>query len=163
MIRFAKKIRMRQLLVVAILILAVSCLNKTDKEKSSNLTASSETIPTAPATVVVDESNLTSIQWLDSSKSMGKVTEGGTLKINYRFKNSGSKPLVIEKVEPGCGCTVADYPKQPIAPGQEGEITAEFDTKGRVGVQKKNITVYANTREHNYILYFDVTVDKAKS
>jgi len=161
MIRFAKKTRMRQLLVVAILILAVSCLNKTDKEKSPNLTASTEKGPTTP--IVVDESKLTTIQWLDSSKSMGTVTEGGTLKINYRFKNSGSKPLVIEKVQPGCGCTVADYPKEPIAPGQEGEIRAEFDTKGREGVQKKNITVFANTRENTYTLYFDVTINKAKS
>jgi hypothetical protein len=78
MIRFAKKTRMRQLLVVAILILAVSCLNKTDKEKSPNLTASTEKGPTTPT--VVDESKLTTIQWLDSSKSMGTVTEGGTLK-----------------------------------------------------------------------------------
>jgi hypothetical protein len=159
MIRFARKTRMRQLLVVAIFTLAISCLNKTDKEKSPHLNASNQSA--APA--VVDESKLTSIQWLDSSKSMGAVTEGGTLKINYRFKNIGSKPLVIERVQPGCGCTVADYPKQPIAPGQEGEITAEFDTKGREGVQKKNITVYANTRENTYTLYFDVTVNKAKS
>jgi hypothetical protein len=70
---------------------------------------------------------------------------------------------VIEKVQPGCGCTVADYPKEPIAPGQEGEIRAEFDTKGREGVQKKNITVFANTRENTYTLYFDVTINKAKS
>jgi len=163
MIKFAKKTRMRQLLVMAIFTLAVSCLNKTDKEKSSDLTASNVPMAPAPASAKVDESKLTSIQWLDSSKSMGTVTEGGTLKINYRFKNSGSKPLVIENVQPGCGCTVADYPKEPIAPGQEGEITAEFDTKGRVGVQKKNITVHANTRENTYILYFDVTVNKAKS
>jgi len=164
MIRFAKKTRMKQLLVVAICTLALSCLNKTDKEKSSNLIASNDKV--APATApaeVVDESKLTSIQWIDSSKSMGTVTEGGTLKINYRFRNSGSKPLVIEKVQPSCGCTVADYPKQPIAPGQEGEISAEFDTKGKEGMQKKNITVYANTRVNIYTLYFDVTVNKAKS
>ena len=154
---------MRQLLVVAIFTLAVSCLNKTDKEKSSDLTASNVPVAPAPSPAVVDESKLTSIQWLDSSKSMGAVTEGGTLKINYRFKNSGTKPLVIENVQPSCGCTVADYPKEPIAPGQEGEITAEFDTKGKEGVQKKNITVHANTRKNTYILYFDVTVNKAKS
>jgi len=163
MIKFAKNIRMRQLLVVTIFTLAVSCLNKTDKEKSSELTASNVPVAPTPSTAVVDESKLTSIQWLDSSKSMGTVTEGGTIKINYRFKNSGTKPLVIESVKPACGCTVADYPKEPIAPGQEGEITAEFDTKGREGVQKKNITVVANTRENTYTLYFDLTVNKAKS
>lgn len=163
MIRFAKNIRMRQLMIVALITLSVSCLNKTDKEKSDNVTSSATPVSSPASAVIADESKFTSIQWLDSSKSMGTVTEGGLLKINYRFKNSGEKPLVIEKVQPGCGCTVADYPKEPIAPGQEGEITAEFDTKGREGVQKKNITVFANTREQSYILYFDVTVNKAKS
>ena len=163
MIRFAKKSRMKQLLVAALFTLTVSCLNKTDKEKTGHLSASNSSVEPATPPAVVDESKLTSIQWLDSSKSMGTVTEGGILKINYRFKNSGTKPLVIERVQPGCGCTVADYPKEPIAPGQEGEIRAEFNTQGREGVQKKNITVYANTRENNYTLYFDVTVNKAKS
>ena len=161
MIRFAKIFRMKQLIVAAMVLSLMSCLNKTDKEKSGVLATSPVAPPTTPP--IVDEATLTSIQWIDSSKSMGTVTEGGVLKINYRFRNSGAKPLVIQNVQPGCGCTVADYPKQPIAPGQEGEITAEFDTKGREGVQKKNITVTANTREHSYILYFDVTVNKAKT
>ena len=161
MIRFAKILRMKQLIVAAVVLSLMSCLNKTDKEKSAALATTPVAPPTTPA--MVDEATLTSIQWIDSSKSMGTVTEGGVLKINYRFKNIGAKPLVIQKVQPGCGCTVADYPKQPIAPGQEGEITAEFDTKGREGVQKKNITVQANTREQSYILYFDVTVNKAKT
>jgi len=161
MIRFAKIFRMKQLIVAAMVLSLISCLNKTDKEKSATLATTPVAPPTTPA--MVDEATLTSIQWIDSSKSMGTVTEGGVLKINYRFKNIGAKPLVIQKVQPGCGCTVADYPKQPIAPGEEGEITAEFDTKGREGVQKKNITVQANTREQSYILYFDVTVNKAKT
>lgn len=145
-------------LAISSLLVLSSCLNTTDKEKG--LPATAGTIPT-----VVDSSKFTSIQWIDSSKSLGSIEEGQVLKISYRFKNSGTKPLIIEKVQPGCGCTVADYPKEPIAPGQEAEIKAEFDShgKGNNELTKKNITVYANTAIHGYTLWFDVTVKKPQS
>lgn len=88
---------------------------------------------------------LTSIQWLDSAKNLGKINEGQQLQITFRFKNSGDKPLVIQSVRPACGCTVADFPREPIAPGKEGQITGAFDSKGREGLQHKDIYISANT------------------
>lgn len=101
---------------------------------------------------------LTTIQWLDSARNFGKITEGQKLSVSFRFKNSGDKPLVIQSVHPACGCTVADYPKEPIAPGQEGEITGEFNSDGRPGQNHKEITVYTNTAVHTHNLVFDVDV-----
>ena len=100
----------------------------------------------------------TNIQWIDSVRNFGKITEGQHLAVSFKFKNTGDKPLVIESVHPACGCTVADYPKQPIAPGQEGEITGEFNSEGREGQNHKEITVYTNTPAHTHSLIFDVEV-----
>jgi len=143
---------------ISSLLVFSSCLNTTDKEKGLPATAGTTAI-------VADSTKFTSIEWIDSSKSLGSIEEGQVLKINYRFKNTGTKPLIIEKVQPGCGCTVADYPIEPIAPGQEAEIKAEFDShgKGNNELTKKNITVYANTATHGYTLWFDVTVKKPQS
>lgn len=116
------------------------------------------------AAAMGDSTSFTSIQWIDSARDMGKISEGQKLQISFRFKNTGDRPLVIESVRPGCGCTVADYPKEPIAPGDEGEITGSFDSKGREGMQHKEIMVTANTKgsqEHH--VYFNVEVVKAKS
>lgn len=99
-----------------------------------------------------------SIQWLDSARDFGKITQGQKLAVSFKFKNTGSKPLVIESVKPQCGCTVADYPREPIAPGQEGEITGEFNSEGREGANHKEITVNTNTAAHTYTLVFDVNV-----
>ena len=63
-----------------------------------------------------DSANFTTIQWLDTVKNMGTIDEGQKLEVSFRFRNSGDKPLVIERVTPTCGCTVADPPKEPIAP-----------------------------------------------
>jgi hypothetical protein len=101
---------------------------------------------------------LTTVQWIDSVRDFGKIIEGQKLAISFRFKNTGDKPLVIESVQPACGCTVADYPKQPLKPGEEGEITGEFNSEGREGQQHKEITVTANTPSHTQNLVFEVTV-----
>ena len=102
-----------------------------------------EQAPAAAQTGVVtnttDTVSLTSIQWIDSIKNLGRINEGQKLEVSFRFKNTGDKPLIIQSVRPGCGCTVADYPKEPIAPGAEGEITGSFDSKGRENMQRKEI------------------------
>lgn len=108
-----------------------------------------------------DTTKYTTIQWLDSSKEYGKINEGQKLEVSFRFKNTGDKPLVIESVRPSCGCTVADPPKEPIAPGEEGEIKGSFDSNGKNGQQHKTIYVYANTKgKQNHELTFAVDVQK---
>ena len=101
---------------------------------------------------------LTTVQWIDSVRDFGKIIEGQKLAISFRFKNTGDKPLVIESVQPACGCTVADYPRQPLKPGEEGEITGEFNSEGREGQQHKEITVTTNTQAHTQQLIFEVSV-----
>ena len=101
---------------------------------------------------------ITTIQWLDSAQNYGKINEGQKLAISFRFRNSGNKPLIIESVQPTCGCTVADYPKEPIAPGAEGEITGSFDSNGREGLQRKHITVRTNTDPAQQDVTFEVNV-----
>ncbi|HKH63178.1 MAG TPA: DUF1573 domain-containing protein [Flavitalea sp.] len=115
----------------------------------------------ASSTAGSDSSNLTTIQWIDSIKNLGRITEGQKVQVSFRFKNTGNKPLIIQSVRPGCGCTVADYPKEPIAPGGEGEITGSFDSHGRENLQRKEIAVIANTKgSPHHTLFFEVDVFK---
>lgn len=116
-----------------------------------------------PGSASVQGGNTTTVQWLDSSKNFGKITEGQKLSVSFRFKNTGSSPLVIASVQPSCGCTVADYPREPIPPGGEGEITGEFDSNGREGLQHKEITVRSNTPGGQQQLLFEVNVVKSSS
>ncbi len=113
------------------------------------------------ANAAVRPAKTTMIQWLDSARNYGKINQGQKLAISFRFKNAGNNPLVIESVRPGCGCTVASFPKEPIAPGAENEITGEFDSHGRTGLQHKVINVKANTPgTGDQQVYFDVDVVK---
>ena len=106
-----------------------------------------------------DSASFTTIQWLDSTElNLGKVNEGQILEVAYHFKNTGTRNLVIENVQAGCGCTVAEKPEKPFAPGEEGVIRAKFDSKDRVGPNHKNIMVRANTAQRDYTLLFTVDV-----
>jgi hypothetical protein len=106
----------------------------------------------------VNAGQLTTIQWIDSVRDYGKINEGQKLAVSFRFKNSGNKPLIIESVKPACGCTIADFPKEPVQPGNEGEITGEFDSDGREGQQHKEMTVKSNTPGGTQNIIFEVNV-----
>ena len=111
--------------------------------------------------ITVDQNTVTTVQWLDSAIDKGTITEGQKIEIAFRFRNTGTKPLVIRSVQPSCGCTVADYPKEPIAPGGEGVIKGVFDSKGKPGPNMKHMTVFANTEgQETHQLSFSVNVQK---
>ena len=88
----------------------------------------------------------TTVQLIDSVYDFGSITEGEKVTYNFRFKNSGKKPLVISNVSASCGCTVPEKPEQPILPGETGFIKVVFNSQGKQGHNEKNITVVANTK-----------------
>jgi len=89
----------------------------------------------------------TTILWLDSTyRDLGQVKEGTKVEVSYHFKNVGEHNLVLSNVTAQCGCTTPDWPKEPIAPGQESVIKAVFNSDGRIGENRKMVFVNANTR-----------------
>ena len=101
--------------------------------------------PGDAAAVMQDSSRYTTIQWLDTAIDFGTAKMGEVVSITFRCKNTGDKPLYLFNVQPSCGCTLADYTKEPIAPGQEGRIDAQFDTKkSHPGEVHKTVFVSAN-------------------
>ncbi len=111
-----------------------------------------------------DSSLFTKITWLDSTeRDFGTIPEGQKLEVTYRFLNAGNKPLIIARVQPSCGCTVAEQPEEPILPGKEGVIKASFNSEGRVGINHKKLYVIANTlgTQSNEV-QFSVSVKKKK-
>ena len=115
--------------------------------------------------VLKDSAHFTTIEWLDSAhKDFGRIAEGEKLPVAFRFRNTGASPLVITRVQPSCGCTVAEQPMMPIAPGAEGVIRATFNSEGRTGINHKTLFVTANTKgSQNYDLHFVVEVQKKSS
>jgi hypothetical protein len=74
-----------------------------------------------------------------------EVKEGDVVEHTFKFTNSGKTPLLISNARSSCGCTVPEWPTEPIKPGESGVISAKFNTAGRTGFQKKLIYVTANS------------------
>lgn len=78
--------------------------------------------------------------------NFGKVVDGEMVKHTFHFTNTGDQNLVIFDVKSTCGCTVPeDWPKQPIAPGEGGDIKVIFNSNNKVGKVNKSIRIEANT------------------
>ena len=141
--------------------LAIGC-NNVDSPAAGNTNQDS-----VKQAAMSDSANFTSIEWIDSmTQDLNKVKEGQVLEISWKFRNSGNKPLVIANVRPGCGCTGAEGPKDPVAPGQEGVIKAQFNTEHYPGTQYKQVYVRSNTRNRSggeeEVLNFKVEVEPKK-
>jgi len=75
----------------------------------------------------------------------GEIIQGQKVKHTFKFKNTGVGDLIISDVQTSCGCTVPDYPKDPIPPGESGEIVVEFNSENKQGEISKTISIFANT------------------
>ena len=86
----------------------------------------------------------TTVQVIDSMYDFGNVAEGEIIEYNYRFKNTGNKPLVVTNVTASCGCTVPEKPEEPVKPGETGYIKVKFNSDKRPGQVHKTVTVTSN-------------------
>lgn len=80
------------------------------------------------------------------SYDFGTIPQNGDGNVNFYFTNTGTEALMLTNVRSSCGCTVPDWPREPIAPGTQSVIKVKYDTR-RPGAFKKSITVYSNVSE----------------
>ena len=91
-------------------------------------------------------------QFDEETHDFGKITEGEKVSYSFKFKNTGNANLIISAASGSCGCTVPEWPKDPIAPGQSAAINVIFNSEGKSGAQKKTITLAANTVPNAHVL-----------
>ena len=76
----------------------------------------------------------------------GRLTPGESISYSFHFRNNGNADLLISGCEASCGCTVADYPRQKMKPGEEGYVTVTFSSAGKSGQQVQEVTVLSNAQ-----------------
>lgn len=114
------------------------------------------------AVKAADTLNYTYIKWVDSLKDIGNIPAGKTQSISFTFMNTGNKPLYIIDAKPGCGCTLADYPKEAILPGKTGVLKADYNVhENGQGDFRKSIRVTTNTKDKtdNYIFFYGTIIN----
>ena len=93
----------------------------------------------------------------------GVIENGGEPYREFVFTNTGNEPLMIKNAKGSCGCTVPEYSKDPIMPGETGVLKVRYDTK-RTGPINKTITITTNEPENDTrIIYVKGEVKKPAS
>lgn len=100
-----------------------------------------------------NESEKVAIIKFDTEKyDFGVLTAGESISYSFHFTNEGNADLVINGCEASCGCTVADYPRQRIAPGESGYVTITFKSAGKSGMQYQEVKVSSNAQPGKVVL-----------
>ena len=100
---------------------------------------------TTPTPEVKPDGPLPNFKFEEEDYDFGTIQEGDVVEHTFKFTNNGDAPLIIQSAKGSCGCTVPTWPKEPIPVGGTGEITAQFNSKGKPNIQNKTVTITANT------------------
>lgn len=93
------------------------------------------------------------LSFTDTVYNFGNIKAGEVVSHDFEFTNTGKTPLIISNTSVACGCTVPDYPHEPIPPGKSAVLTVKFNSEGKSGHQDKSVTVTANTFRGTHMLY----------
>ncbi len=95
---------------------------------------------------VVSTEAMPNIEFEEVVIDYGTIDQGAEPYRYFKFTNSGQAPLIIKNAKGSCGCTVPEWPKKPILPGESDEIKVRYDTK-RVGNFRKTVRLTTNASE----------------
>ncbi len=85
------------------------------------------------------------VEFMEVKYDFGTIKQGDVVDHVFKFKNTGTQPLVISNVGVTCGCTVPSWTKEPVQSGKYGTISAKFNSAGKMGMQDKVLTVTSNS------------------
>ncbi len=105
-----------------------------------------------------DSATFAQITFEKSAHNFGEINQGEKVEQIFTFKNSGTIPLLLSNVLSTCGCTIPEWPKEPIPPGEEREIKVVFDSTSKIGRQNKVITIRSNSKDGDYRLRISAMV-----
>ena len=135
-----------------------SMINPLTKNTPTNI---NQTPPPAPP-VLSETRTKTNVQFTNLAHDFGAIQQDSKNTKIFKFKNTGTEPLIIENAVGSCGCTVPTFPKEPIKPGGVGEIEVVYSPGKQQGAQTKTVTITANTNPITTVLNISAEVEVPK-
>jgi hypothetical protein len=146
-------ITMKTLYVIALasIFFATSC-----KEESKDI--STNDVMNTQSADGKNSTSLPDIKFDEETHDFGRITQGEKVTSGFKFKNTGGANLVISSASGSCGCTVPEYPRKPIAPGEEATVNVVFSSEGKSGIVEKSVTLVTNCEPSTKIIYIKANI-----
>ncbi len=149
---------MKNLILILSMAFAISCSNEPLSDK-----AGTDDVNNSASAEGKQNTDLPEIKFEEDVFDFGRITQGEKVSHSFAFKNTGTKNLIISGASGSCGCTVPEWPKEPILPGAEGVINVVFSSEGKRGLQEKTITVASNCEPATRIIRIKTEVIVAET
>ncbi len=118
--------------------------------------ATAQSSTTAP---VLQNANGPEMKFEVEEYNYGTIKQGEKVTYDFVFTNTGKEPLIITSAQGSCGCTVPEWPKEPIAKGGKGTIHVEFNSAGKMGMQDKTVTISSNAKSGQKVLHIKGNIE----
>ena len=130
----------QQFILVVIFLVAISCHSASeDKVITTDLVSSPLT-----ANQSAEKALTPKIEMLEDNFDFGEMQQGESVTHDFVLRNIGDANLIISTAKGSCGCTVPEWPKEPIAKAEEVIIKVTFNSAGKSGKQNKTVTLVTN-------------------
>jgi len=120
-------------------LITLACNNSQKKNINADLVKHSQT-----AVESADKVAMPKISFESDIFDFGEMNQNESVSTDFRFKNIGEAPLLIRSAKGSCGCTVPDWPRDLIEPGEEAVIKVTFNSGNKKGEQNKIVTLVTN-------------------
>lgn len=142
--------------VLSILVLSLIIITSSCKEQRTDI--STNDIMNTMSADGTSNADLPEIKFEEETHDFGRITQGEKVTYNFKFKNTGGANLIISSASGSCGCTIPDYPKKPILPGEEANINVVFASEGKSGIVEKSVTIVTNCEPSTRIIYIKANI-----
>ncbi len=158
------------LLTLVNTVMIVSADNGVSYEKTpinTSIQSNAAATPATPTNPNVDQASVvpvnngpkTTLAFEEMEHDFGTIEQNSRNPKVFSFTNTGSEPLIISNAKGSCGCTVPNYPREPIAPGETGEIEVVYSPGTQKNQQTKTVTITANTEPATTVLRIKANVN----
>lgn len=155
---------MKNLVLLLALLLVVSCQEEKKIKVMRNgqvieINESELTHPKPKEKAIPADGKYPEMTFEETEHDFGNINQGDKVDCVFKFKNTGEADLLIESAVGSCGCTVPEFPKEKIAPGESGEIKVSFNSAGKKGNQHKTVTLTTNTENGTEKLHIKTNIN----
>ncbi len=127
-------------------------LSACDGDKKNSTEISTNDVSNGASADGTANGNLPQIKFEEEIHDFGKITQGEKVSYAFKFTNTGKSNLIISSAAGSCGCTVPEWPKEPVLPGKEGKVNVVFSSEGKSGLQEKTITIVTNCEPNTQVI-----------
>jgi hypothetical protein len=146
---------------VSSLLLFGACKKKEEANSEQHSSISNPAqlgIPEVEKRVVPADGKYPEMTFATKEHDFGSIEPDSKVNYSFPFKNTGQADLIITRAVGSCGCTIPEYPKDPIKVGESGKIDVSFNSANKHGNQQKSVTIYTNTKAGAESLYITASI-----